>query len=43
MDRERTKTLELIEEVEGHTDKGKLFLKSDKNTIANSGKSTITT
>ena len=26
-------TLELIEEVEGHTDKGKLFLKSNKNTI----------
>ena len=28
-----TETLELIEEVEGHTDKGKLFLKSNKNTI----------
>ena len=26
-------TLELIEEVEGHTDKGKLFLKSNKNTV----------
>ena len=28
-----TETLELIEEVEGHTDEGKLFLKSNKNTI----------
>ena len=28
-----TETLELIEEVEGHTDKGKLFIKSNKNTI----------
>ena len=28
-----TETLELIEEVKGHTDKGKLFIKSNKNTI----------
>ena len=28
-----TETLELIEEIEGHTDKGKLFIKSNKNTV----------